>query len=216
MVEKQLPASTPWMGEQAHFEGPRIRRVPTSSQSSSAQANLPSFQQTRSKRNPLSVHVTQLSYDATREQIAAYFEAAGCSVKSCRLVVQGGKSKGVAFVDLDDQASMNKGMRLHRTMFMGRRVNVRKTLAPEELQKIVEAREKKLADGFLGGRSGDGGEKKRKRDGAKLAARKKKKEKVKKQGEAKVDGNGRKKKKKSKKLTKSDRARKAAIIRSRK
>lgn len=172
------------------------------------------MQTTPSTNTPYSLHVTQLNYAATKEQLAAYFEAAGCSVKSCRLVMKGGKSKGVAFVDLDDAASLRRGLKLHRSLFMGRRVNVRKTLSPEELQEVVKAKEKRMAANLWNVSKKEKGQERKKR--------KRKQEKKVATGDA-PEGNTKakeksatspkSKKRSKKKLTKSERAKKAAIIR---
>lgn len=100
-----------------------------------------------------SLHVTQLSYEATDYDIRDLFMSKGCLVTSVRLVYTAQDSetmirkfKGVAFVDVSDEASFAVATKLHRTYHLGRRINVRPTLSPEDLVRIAEATKEKVND----------------------------------------------------------------------
>lgn len=97
-----------------------------------------------------SLHLTQVSYDASDYDIRSYFSSQGCLVSSVRLVYdrdEGGKRKfrGVAFVDVADEGSFQRGLELHRTKILGRAINVRPTKSREELNNIVEATQAKVS-----------------------------------------------------------------------
>lgn len=50
----------------------------------------------------------------------------------------------VAFIDVGNQASFKNGLKLHRSRIDGRQINVRPTVKPEELERIVELRKEKV------------------------------------------------------------------------
>lgn len=100
--------------------------------------------------NQWSLHVTQISFEASDYCVRNFFSSHGCLVSSCRFVYdrgEGGKRKfrGVAFVDMADEQSFTRGLELHRSMLLNRRINVRATISPEELNRKVEATESKVA-----------------------------------------------------------------------
>ena len=108
---------------------------------------------TSEEKKTYSLHVTQLSYDATDYDIRDLFISKGCLVTSVRLVYTNRDSetlirkfKGVAFVDVADEASFALAAELHRTYHLGRRINVRPTLSRDELACIAEATKEKVND----------------------------------------------------------------------
>eukprot|EP00978_Attheya_sp_CCMP212_P033458 scaffold135107_cov49-Attheya_sp.AAC.4 len=115
----------------------------------------------------LSLHITQLPFEASEAEIRQAFVTKGCRISSLRLVYDfnpgykknGGdrkKFRGVAFLDVMDKDSYEKALALHssklfldkgrhRGRFGGRKVNVRPTRTKEELTQIVQHTKDKLA-----------------------------------------------------------------------
>jgi RNA recognition motif-containing protein len=92
----------------------------------------------------LSLHVTQLPYDASELDLRRLFAEHGCSVTSIRLVydkdTRGQKTvfRGVAFVDVLNHESYNSALKLnHKASIRGRKLNIRPTRSKEELANIV-------------------------------------------------------------------------------
>ena len=97
-----------------------------------------------------SVHLTQIPYAATDMEIRQHFFAKGVSIKSLRMVYDRGvdgrrQFRGVAFCDLTDEASYRLSLSLHKSVLMGRKINVRPTKSKEELTDIVAATSRKVA-----------------------------------------------------------------------
>ena len=99
-----------------------------------------------------SLHLTKVPYEATRTDLRYALREKGCNVTAVRFVYDhkssGEKSfRGVAFVDLADEASFKKGLELHGTKFLGNRhnVNVRPTKSKGELSEIVRKTQEKVA-----------------------------------------------------------------------
>ena len=103
-----------------------------------------------------SVHVTSLPFRAEQHEIVAYFrEAGGVDVTSARLVFDmnshtGRKEfRGVAFLVVRSEADVNKALKLHRSSFGSRSINVRRTVSKEEIAEIADRgmeRKKRLRD----------------------------------------------------------------------
>ncbi|GMH52236.1 hypothetical protein TrRE_jg6541 [Triparma retinervis] len=170
----------------------------------------------------LSVYVSQISYDATEDDVRKHFLDANCNVSSVRLVYNkrdGNSFRGVAFVDVSDKDSFDKALDLsNKEGPKGRKIKVLPTKTEAELSNIVREREtrlfnmrregKELRDEIRGNAKGskktrrDKGEK-RKRGGGDTDAKGK-------------DGEPKKNSKKDEEgdhtLTKKQRARKAAIL----
>jgi RNA recognition motif-containing protein len=93
-----------------------------------------------------SLHLTQLSYEATDYDIRNLFLGKGCLVTSVRLVYNKPECqfRGVAFVDVQDEESYQRALKLHRTYHLGRRINVRPTLIKEQLGKIADATKERV------------------------------------------------------------------------
>ena len=95
----------------------------------------------RPDRGVYSLHLTQLSYDATDYDIRSLFTKKGCLISSVRLVYDSSAGqrtfRGVAFVDVADRESYAKALHLNRQVFMGRKINVRPTRTKKELADIV-------------------------------------------------------------------------------
>jgi RNA recognition motif-containing protein len=108
----------------------------------------------KSQKKPMSwsvtsLHISQLPFDASKPKLAAHFEAHGCKISEdhgIRMVfAPNGDFTGVAFLDVKDEKSMNDGLKLHRTRFGGRLINVRPTKSKNELAEIVLKRDADLA-----------------------------------------------------------------------
>jgi len=179
---------------------------------------------------PLSLHVTQLSFDATDYNIRTAFVQQGCAVTSVRLVYDRDGShktfRGVAFVDVGDEDSYEKALKLDRSTLMGRRINVRPTKSKSELANIVERTKELVAEKIRKEREAEDSRKQEGIDDEKTGKKRKKSDKKEKRRDKKQhDAKGVQKKanpsKKHKspgkdgddrKLTKKERNRRAAII----
>lgn len=97
-----------------------------------------------------SLHVTQLSFEATEFDIREHFSAKGCFIKSIRMVFDRGLNgrtfRGVAFIDLQDAESYKRALELHKSKLRGRKINVRPTRTKEELSEIVMQSKEKVAE----------------------------------------------------------------------
>ena len=93
-----------------------------------------------------SLHVTQLSYQASDFDIRSFFISKGCLVTSVRLVRSDGQFKGVAFVDVRDETSFQAALKCHRMVHLGRKINVRPVLSKEELSQIAQATKEKVQE----------------------------------------------------------------------
>eukprot|EP00949_MAST-11_sp_MAST-11-sp1_P005332 g5332.t1 len=108
-------------------------------------------------REELSLHVTQLPFQAEQHEIASYFMEAGVRVKSLRLVYDTSstatrKFRGVAFIVVESEQDVQQALKLHRTKFQSRAINVRKTVSKEKIARIAEeGRSKHLRDGDITG-----------------------------------------------------------------
>jgi RNA recognition motif-containing protein len=125
------------------IENDKIRRheQELSSQSSSWQPSPPSS----SRKDYYSLHVTQLSYNATEDDIRQHFFQAGCiGIQAIRLVYDfsqknAKKFRGVAFVDLSDVQSYEYALqKLHGSLLLSRKINVRPVKSKVELANIVQ------------------------------------------------------------------------------
>ena len=93
-------------------------------------------------RKEVSLYLSQIPYEATKAKIIAHFEAAGCTVEVVRIIMDRAKgvSKGSAIIECKDAQAHENGLKLHRTKFGGRLMNVRPLVSPQELAKIVAKR----------------------------------------------------------------------------
>lgn len=104
-------------------------------------------------RKNFSLHLTKVPFDATQTTLRYAFTEKNCNVTSVRLVYDTDPKtrertfRGVAFVDLADEASFDAGLKLHNTAFLGgkRKVNVRPTKTRSELSEIVKKTEERVA-----------------------------------------------------------------------
>ena len=81
--------------------------------------------------------IGQLPYDATASQIQGHFEtAAAVEIMGGNLTILGvrlltdpttGKSRGMAFVDCDGDEDLERGVHMHQSKLLGRRINVEKS-----------------------------------------------------------------------------------------
>jgi len=97
-----------------------------------------------STNSTLSLHITQLPYDANELDLRRLFAEQGCKIISIRLVYdrdeRGRKTifRGVAFVDFMDVESYDKALLLNRkSLIRGRKLNIRPTKSKQELATIV-------------------------------------------------------------------------------
>lgn len=127
------------------------------------------------KRPSLSIHLTQVPFDSNQSSIRLALEQHSCSVQSVRMVYDYAHEddrrhnrrhcrrqtqtnpkkstmkrlfRGVAFVDLQDEASYHRALSLHRTAFLGgngRLVNVRPTMSKTEIADIAHRTQEILA-----------------------------------------------------------------------
>jgi len=180
----------------------------------------------------LSLHITQLPYDANELDLRQLFMEQDCAITSIRLVydrdLEGRKTvfRGVAFVDFADQGSYDRARKLHhRTSIRGRKLNIRPCRSREELAEIVArtellVREKIRKQKELGDRTqpaadaGGGGSSDKKRSprsapkpGSGATKRKANDRTREKSKKPRLDKDG-----KPVKLTKKERNRRAAII----
>jgi RNA recognition motif-containing protein len=191
-------------------------------------------------KNDLSLHITQLPYDANELDLRRLFAEQGCRISSIRLVFdrddKGRKTvfRGVAFVDLIDQESYDKALSLNRkSPIRGRKLNIRPTKSKQELasivirtREIVQEKIQKQREIVAGGVDGDTMPGKNEKKDKKKAKKKDSKEKAKAKAvkakptkskatlEMKKDGSptANVEKKEPHKLTKKERNRRAAIL----
>lgn len=101
----------------------------------------------------------QLSFDTTIESIQNFLSESGINgVVSIRLLTDSnsGKSKGMAFVEVNSPVEMHKCLALHRSIVDGRRINIEKSCGGKQLDsktnkinKFREDQNQKLADSNL-------------------------------------------------------------------
>jgi RNA recognition motif-containing protein len=129
------------------------------------------------ENNTYSLHVTNLPYNATKPEIMRYFMKKGCEISSTRLVYNHHVSRGdrdtkkllpksgftgVAFIDFVNEESYNKALEMDKEYWIDendnykdqgkkdgrgwrrRRINVRPTKTKEELAQIVENTKQRL------------------------------------------------------------------------
>lgn len=161
--------------------------------------------QTEEKKTTYSMHVTQLSYEASDFDVRDFFVSRGCLVTSVRLVrdKKSGEFQGVAFVDVQDKKSYEIGLKCHRATHLGRRINVRAVLSKEDLGRIAEATKEKVSQ--IISQAND--TKETKENNSKTKVAKKKESPRKRKGSHRKGGND-----PNRKLTKKERNRKAAIL----
>jgi hypothetical protein len=165
-----------------------------------------------------SLHITQLPFDAIELDIRQHFSEKGCVITSIRLVYdkdEHGRNalfRGVAFMDLLDQASYDIALKLNRSKVRGRKLNIRPTRSKEELANIVSQTQQLVKAKILNSRDDDAdekakskGKKKKSKADEKKAKKKATKAKHRKEGGITKTDPGRK-------LTKQERNRRAAII----
>lgn len=205
--------------------------------SNTRKARLISKEKASSVPQSLSLHITQLPYDTNELDIRKLFAENGCMASSIRLVydrdASGRKTvfRGVAFVDLLDTPSYEKGLKMnHKCSIRGRKLNIRPTRSKQELADIVsktkELVQEKIRNQLVKENSGDDGGVEDDDEKKKVASSKKQRKKEKKRlkrAKAKAKNNKHKKptageetaakaKDPNWKLTKKDRNRRAAII----
>lgn len=226
--EELALAAAKWASENKGTVGEDTTRPSTSAHVSTGtvgrhQHNLNNNDDTPSQ--PLSLHVTQLSFQATDYQVRSFFVEHGCTVTSVRLVydtsINTKTFRGVAFVDVADDDSYQQALKLNRSTLLGRRINVRPTRTKRELASIVQRTrqvvaekihsQKESKDKEVGDNDKSNNKKRKRKDpnekqsSIKRRSNKKSTKKKHKRTPTTKDGNDRK-------LTKKERNRRAAII----
>jgi RNA recognition motif-containing protein len=102
------------------------------------------------QRATWSLHVTQVSYQATAMDLRRHFSEAGCTVTDVRLLFDGRQRRrrfrGVAFVDAADRQSYETALeQRHGSVLLGRRINVRPVKSVEELASISAQTKERVA-----------------------------------------------------------------------
>lgn len=188
------------------------------------------------ENNTYSLHVTNLPYNAAKPEIMRYFMKIGCEISSTRLVYNHHVSRGdrdtkkllpksgftgVAFIDFVNEESYNKALEMDKEYWIDendnskdqgkkdgrgwrrRRINVRPTKTKEELAQIVENTKQRLTMA-----------RKERADPEKNDSNEKSSSKKRSQIDTVTETPSKKKRKINRKLTKKEKARKAAILKS--
>ena len=98
----------------------------------------PSLSERAKKREAakLAFHV-RTSKDTDKQQLRQAFEDAGADVLDVRIVFRDAKSTGVGYVDVRDEASIEKGLALDGTTLNGEKLKVRRNMDKRALKKLV-------------------------------------------------------------------------------
>jgi RNA recognition motif-containing protein len=163
------------------------------------------------KEDVLSLHITQLAFDATDYDIRKHFSEQGCSISSLRMVFDKGQGgtrlfRGVAFIDVYDKASYDSALTLHKSRLLGRKINVRPTKSKEVLSSIVERTKDLVAKKIETQKAKEDELKKEQQEKVALLQKKRKREKVRTKPDEEEP---------ERKLTRKERNRRAGIIKTR-
>ena len=106
-----------WMGAKGTYSGPTLTE-----------------RAEKRKAGKLAFHV-RTSKETTKKELRAAFEGAGAAVLDVRIVFRGnGTSTGVGYVDVRDEASIEKGLELDGTTLNGEKLRVRRNMDKESLK----------------------------------------------------------------------------------
>lgn len=109
-----------WMGAKGTYSGPTL-----------------SERAEKRKASKLAFHV-RTSKETTKQELREAFEGAGADVLDVRIVFRGnGASTGVGYVDVRDEASIQKGLELDGTVLHGEKLKVRRNMDRQSLKKLV-------------------------------------------------------------------------------
>ena len=128
------PMAFAWMGAQSTYDGPNRAEI-----------------EEREKKKEMAkctLYINQLNTDTTKEELRSYFSSSGCVVVDCRIVYKNHKSTGVAYIDVADEASMEKGLALHHLPFSGTKLQIRRHIGRSELLKLVLSKKTKTSRGL--------------------------------------------------------------------
>ena len=128
------PMAFAWMGAQSTYDGPNRAEI-----------------EEREKKKEMAkctLFINQLNTDTTKEELRSYFSSSGCVVVDCRIVYKNHKSTGVAYIDVADEASMEKGLALHHLTFSGTKLQIRRHVGRLELLKLVLSKKTKTSRGL--------------------------------------------------------------------
>jgi translation initiation factor 4B len=89
---------------------------------SSIRENLP---QRIPDKPPFTLHLGNLSYDATQETVTEFFE--GCNIISVRIIEdrEQQRPKGFAYAEFEDRAGLEKALTLDGQSFQGRSIRIK-------------------------------------------------------------------------------------------
>jgi hypothetical protein len=169
--EDLLAAAAIWAGEKTDTPSDTVARrnrkektkkgMETVSESEGEQVAPPSTPDV-SHLQSYSLHITQLPFDSSEVDLRKLFTEQGCTVTSVRLVydhdVRGNKTvfRGVAFVEVSDQASYERALELnHKASLRGRKLNIRPTRSKVELANIVSRTKELVKEKIQRQRIGD-------------------------------------------------------------
>ena len=99
--------------------------------------------------------VNQLPFAATKAEIAAHFasaagaDGAAALLPSVRVIMKDGKFNGTAFIDMQDWASVDRGLSLHHSTFKtadgsSRKINVREAVQKNQLEQLAKLAEQSV------------------------------------------------------------------------
>ena len=111
-----------WRGQTSSYEGPSIAE-----------------RKEVRKASDRSFYVRS-STSTNKVELRILFEEAGCNVTDVRVVFRNKESTGVAYVDVSDEASIEKGLTLNDTELHEEPLKVRRNMNAESLRKLVKER----------------------------------------------------------------------------
>jgi hypothetical protein len=76
-------------------------------------------------RSDFIIHVGNLSYAVTDDDLGGFFHEGGCQVQDAHVYVDGGKSRGYGVVIFVDEASFQKSFDAHGAELLGRNISVK-------------------------------------------------------------------------------------------
>lgn len=120
-----------WMGAQSTYDGPNRAEI-----------------EEREKKKEMAkctLFINQLNTNTTKDELRSYFSSSGCVVLDCRIVYKNHESTGVAYIDVADEASMEKGLALHHLTFSGTKLQIRRHVGRSELLKLVLSKKTKTS-----------------------------------------------------------------------
>ena len=112
-----------WMGSKSAYKGPTLTE-----RKQLRKASVRSF-------------YIRTSISTSKMDLRTVFEAAGCVVTDVRVVFDGTQSTGVAYCDVADDESIEKGLTLDATELNEAPLRVRRNLNKDSLRNLVKERD---------------------------------------------------------------------------